>query len=76
MLVVLDALRKMFELGREMNCNELHHLFSEKIRIELLEKLLNHPSMIVCKKVLKLTEDHFGVDDEGWENVAPRSTTL
>ena len=76
MLVVLDALRKMFELGREMNCNELHHLFSEKNRIELPEKLLKHPSMIVCKKVLKLTEDHFGVDDEGWENVAPRSTTL
>ena len=73
LLAVLDALRKVLEVGQAHGNQSYEQLIEENNGIEYLEELQTHPSEIVYEKVITLIEDYFGIDDEGDENLAPKT---
>lgn len=73
LVAILDALRKVLEVGENFANQSYEQLIDENNGIEYLEELQTHPSEIVYEKVVSLIEDYFGVADEGDENLAPKT---
>jgi hypothetical protein len=74
LVAILDALRKVMEVGEVFANQSYEQLIDEFNGIEYLEELQTHPSEIVYEKVVSLIEDYFGVAEEGDdENLAPET---
>jgi len=73
LIAILDALRKVLEVGNASPGLNYEQLIDENNGIENLEELQTHPSEIVYEKVVGLIEDYFGVMDDGDENLAPET---
>jgi len=74
LVAILDALRKVMEVGEAFANQSYEQLIDEFNGIEYLEELQTHPSEIVYEKVVSLIEDYFGVAEEGDdENLAPET---
>jgi len=73
LLAILDAIRKILEVGEAFANQSYEQLIDENNGIEYLEELQTHPSEIVYEKVVGLIEDYFCVADEGDENLAPET---
>ena len=63
LLAVLEAWRKIFEFGQEMNCKQLQHFSWKKNGTRHLKKMKTCPScsVVVCQRVDDLMKDFFGV---------------
>ena len=73
LVAILDAMRKILEVGEAYSNKSYEQLIDEHNGIEYLEELQAHESEIVYDKVVGLIEDYFGVSDEGDENLAPET---
>ena len=73
LVTILDAIRKVLEVGEPFTNQSYVQIIEENDGIEYLEELQTHPSEIVYEKVVELIEDFLGVADEGDENLAPET---
>jgi len=73
LVAILDALRKVLDVGEAFGNLGYEQLIDENNGIEYLEELQTHPSELVYEKVISLIEDYFGIMDEADENLAPET---
>lgn len=74
LISTIDALRRILTVGELHEDADYKQQIAEYNGIEHLEELQSHPSATVYKKVVRIIEDYFGIENEEDENLAPMTS--